>query len=101
MPAHQLSVGLTQQLSDRLASTVWYDYAGEYFIDGLDRTTAPGVGLLNASLTARLTRSMEAQVTATNLTNKTFYYYWGTSRGPSEAYPAHPLQLLGALRVRF
>lgn len=101
VPAHQLSVGLTQQMSERLSSTIWYDYAGEYFIDGINSTTAPGVGQLNASLTARLTRRIEAQVTATNLTNKTFYYYWGTSRGPSEAYPAQPFQLLGALRVRF
>jgi iron complex outermembrane receptor protein len=101
VPAHQLSVGLTQQMSERLSSTIWYDYAGEYFIDGINSTTAPGVGQLNASLTARLTRRIEAQMTATNLTNKTFYYYWGTSRGPSEAYPAQPFQLLGALRVRF
>jgi outer membrane receptor protein involved in Fe transport len=58
------------------------------------------VGVINASVAAQLGRRFELQLTATNLTDKTYYCYHGTSDGPSEAYPALPFQVLTSLCVR-
>lgn len=100
VPAHQLSVGLTHQLASAVTATTWFDFAGRYFIDGINVVEAPAVGQLNASVAIRAMRQLDLQVTATNLNNAEYYYYLGTSRAPLEAYPAQPFQLLAMLRWR-
>jgi iron complex outermembrane receptor protein len=100
IPRHQFSLGATQRFPGNVAATVWYDYNGAYYIDGDNDHRAEGVGLLNATLTYSPTRLLDVQLTATNLTDKRYYYYYGTSAVPTEAYPGMPLQVLAGVRVR-
>jgi iron complex outermembrane receptor protein len=100
IPAHQVSLGLTQELPAGWRLTLWSDTAGRYFVTGNNQVTAPGVTVFNASLAANIGPRLSLQVAATNLANKKFFYYYGTSSTPTEAYPALPFQLFATAKIR-
>jgi iron complex outermembrane recepter protein len=100
VPRHQFSIGATQRFPRNVSATVWYDHDGSYFIDGDNERAAEAVGLLNATVMFSPSRLFDLQLTATNLTDKRYYYHHGTSVSPTEAYPGLPFQLLAGVRVR-
>ncbi|MCU0793918.1 MAG: TonB-dependent receptor [Opitutaceae bacterium] len=104
VPAHQFSTGLTQALAATGVSlSIWYDFVGDYPVDGLNKLEAGAYGLANASLTWRPKQAArwEWSLVVRNALDKEYNLLRGTSREPVEAYPGAPRQFLTTVRYAF
>ncbi|AOS43833.1 Ferrichrome-iron receptor precursor [Lacunisphaera limnophila] len=104
VPKHQFSFGLTKNLpAAGLALSAWYDYVGDYPVDGLNQLVDGAHGLANISLTWRPKQASqwEWSVVVRNAFDKEYNLLRGTSREPVEAYPGAPRQFLTTLRYAF
>ena len=101
IPRHQLSLGVTQTIGQRTMVTVWDDYAGSYYSDGMNTFSAPQENRINAGLLLQLSTRTNLRVTATNLTNARSYYYTGTTYATTQAFPSLPFQIQAGLRWTF
>ncbi len=101
VPAHQLNLTVGGRFSEAVRATVWSTVAGRYFTDAEERTTAPSVAIVNASvaLAPSWARGTSLSLAATNLFDKRYFYYLGYGFGPAEAYPARPFELVATVRI--
>jgi iron complex outermembrane receptor protein len=102
IPEHLWSLGLTKGFANGISGRVWFDYTGDYYFTPDNRLRGGGFGLLNASVSVPFSdQRWEAQVAATNVTDKRYYYFAGYGDGALEAYPGVPFELSARLKFRF
>jgi iron complex outermembrane receptor protein len=102
-PRHRLSLGADKRLVAGFGFGAWLDLTGDYFVDFSNTARNGAFTLLNAraSYSPPAFRRLEAQLVATNLLDRRYFYAVGSSVGATQAYPGAPRQLAGALRLRF
>ena len=73
------------------SASLGYRHVGGYRLDGEDaRPRAAGLDVLDFSLTKRITRALDFNLSADNLTNKRYYRRRTTSSQPRPGDPAAP-----------
>lgn len=102
VPAHSASVALTRSWSAGSFS-VWYDWRSDYWIDNDNTLEAGGFGLLHASASAApgILGGAEFRLTAKNVLDEEYFYYFPGAIGGVEGYRGRPFELLGEVRVRW
>ncbi len=98
VPAHTGSLSLARDWSGFSLST-WYDFRSDYFVDNDNTIEGGGFGLLHASGSFRpeALRGAELRVTAKNLLDEEYFYYFGGFAGV-EGFRGRPFELLAELR---
>ena len=102
VPAHTGSIALAQSW-DRLSAALWYDLRSDYWIDNDNTMEAGGFGLLHASVSLAPPSLLGAEVrlTAKNILDEEYFYFFPGAFGGVEGYPGRPFELLGEVRYRW
>ena len=102
VPAQTASVTVEQGW-DGFSAALWYDWRSDYWIDNDNTMEAGGFGLLHGSVSAThaALAGAELRVTAKNLLDKEYYYFFPGAFGGLEGYPGRPFELLGEVRFRW
>jgi len=95
---HTGSISLTRDWSAFSLST-WYDFRSDYWIDNDNTNQGGGFGLLHASGSLRPSAlpGAEVRVTAKNILDEEYFYYFGGFAGV-EGFRGRPFELLAELR---
>lgn len=102
-PRHMLALGADQSLPKGWSLGAWLDVTGDYYVDFSNTARNAAFTLLNAraAYSPPAFPRLEAQVVATNLLDRRYFYTVGASVGATQAYPGAPRQISGAVRLRF
>ena len=102
VPAHTGSVSLARRW-DGFSAAAWYDWRTDYWIDNDNTMEAGGFGLLHASATLAPASfsGAELRLTAKNILDEEYYYFFPGAFGGVEGYPGRPFELLGEVRFRW
>lgn len=99
VPAHTASLSVTRGWSQASAS-VWYDWRSDAWLDNDNTSEAGAFGLLHASA-AYAPPSLagaEFRLTAKNLLDEEYFYYFSGAFGGFEGFRGRPFELLGEVR---
>lgn len=102
-PRHMLSLGAEGRLAGGLGLGAWWDFSGDYFVDGGNALRDGAFGLLNARLSfePRALPRLSGQIVATNLLDRRYAYLLGSVNAPLQASPGLPRQVSASLRLKF
>jgi len=99
VPEHTGSVSLARDWSTLSLST-WYDFRSDYFVDNDNTIEGGGFGLLHASAALRpsLLEGAELRLTAKNVLDEDYHYFFPGAFGGVEGFRGRPFELLAELR---
>lgn len=102
VPAHTLSISVAQAW-DGASVALWWDWRDESWIDNDNTLEGGGFGLFHASASAAPTvlQGAEIRLTAKNLLDKEYFYFFPGAFGSVEGYRGRPFELVGEVRYRW
>jgi outer membrane receptor protein involved in Fe transport len=94
VPAHAVSLGVDQQLTDALSARLWWEYYGDYFYTQDNQFKGGQYDLFNLGVTWRPRAWGVSQVnlSVTNLLDEEYYFLFGSRDAPTYAVPGVPIQ---------